>query len=136
MSKVLNKTGTIARETREKVLKAAAALRFRPNILAQSLHTGLSQSVGLISNDSFGRFTMPIMEGLEGVLAPAGIGVFMCNATDDPARERAHLDQLLAKQVDGIVVTARRADHRPQVDLGGLGMPVIYVFAHSDDPTR
>ena len=133
VSKVLNKTGTIAPATREKVAAVAAALNFRPNALAQSLHSGLSGAIGLISNDSFGRFTMPIMEGLEGVLAPEGIGVFMCNATDDPLREQAHIDQLLAKQIDGIVVTSRRSDHRPAVRMTGLGVPVIHAFSHSDD---
>ena len=133
VSKALNKTGTLSPDTRRRVLDAAEQLQFRANTLAKSLHTGLSGTVGLISNDSFGRFTMPIMEGLEGVLAPLGIGVFMCNATDDPAREAAHVEQLLAKQVDGIVVTARRSDRSPSVHLSGLGIPVIHVFAHSDD---
>jgi LacI family transcriptional regulator len=133
VSKALNKTGTIAPETRARVIEAAQKLHFRPNTLAKSLQSGLSGTVGLISNDSFGRFTMPIMEGLEGVLAPLSIGVFMCNATDDPAREAAHVEQLMAKQVDGIIVTARRSDRRPSVHLSGLGIPVIHVFAHSDD---
>lgn len=133
VSKVLNGTGSIAPATRERVAAVARDLQFRPNALAQSLHSGLSGSIGLISNDSFGRFVMPIMEGLEAVLAPNRIGVFMCNATDDPAREQMHIDQLLAKNIDGLVVTARRSDHRPGVRLGGLGVPVIYVFAHSDD---
>ncbi|GHC51331.1 LacI family DNA-binding transcriptional regulator [Neogemmobacter tilapiae] len=134
VSKALNNTGSLAPATREKVLAAVKALNFRPNVLAKSLHTGLSGTVGLISNDSFGRFTMPIMEGLEGVLSENGMGVFMCNATDDAEREKAHLEQLLAKQIDGIVVTSRRADRRPAVDLQGIGLPVIYVFSHSDDP--
>ena len=132
VSKALNQTGSLSADTRQRVLDVAGQLQFRPNTLAKSLHTGLSGTVGLISNDSFGRFTMPIMEGLEAVLAPLGIGVFMCNATDDPAREAAHVDQLLAKQVDGIVVTARRSDRSPSVHLSGLGIPVIHVFAHSD----
>ena len=133
VSKVLNKTGTLALETRKRVSEVAERLQFRPNTLAKSLHSGLSGSIGLISNDSFGRFTMPIMEGLEGVLAPLAIGVFMCNATDDPAREAAHVEQLLAKQVDGIIVTARRSDRRPAAQLTNLGVPVIHVFAHGDD---
>ena len=133
VSKALNQTGTLTSETRKRVLDAASKLQFRPNTLAKSLHTGLSGTVGLISNDSFGRFTMPIMEGLEAVLAPLGMGVFMCNATDDPAREAAHVDQLMAKQVDGIIVTARRSDRSPAVHLSDLGIPVIHVFAHSDD---
>jgi LacI family transcriptional regulator len=134
VSKALNGTGSLSEETRKRVMDTVRALHFRPNTLARSLHTGLSGSVGLISNDSFGRFTMPIMEGLEGVLSRSGIGVFMVNATDDAERERAHLDQLLAKQIDGLIVTARRADRRPSVDLRGLGLPVIYVFSQGDAP--
>lgn len=134
VSKALNGTGSLSDETRKRVMETVRALHFRPNMLARSLHTGLSGSVGLISNDSFGRFTMPIMEGLEGVLSQSGIGVFMVNATDDADRERAHLDQLLAKQIDGLIVTARRADRRPSVDLRGLGLPVIYVFSQGDAP--
>ena len=134
VSKALNGTGSLSEQTRKRVLEAVRALSFRPNLLARSLHTGLSGSVGLISNDSFGRFTMPIMEGLEGVLSQSGIGVFMVNATDDAERERAHLDQLLSKQIDGLIVTARRADRRPSVDLSGIGLPVIYVFSQGDAP--
>ena len=134
VSKALNQTGTLSQATRARVMVAVAALKYRPNVLAKSLHSGLSGAVGLISNDSFGRFTMPIMEGLEGVLSAHGIGVFMCNATDDPAREREHLAQLMAKQIDGIVVTSRRADRRPAVDLEGIGLPVIFVYSQSDDP--
>lgn len=134
VSKALNGTGSLSDDTRKRVMETVRALHFRPNMLARSLHTGLSGSVGLISNDSFGRFTMPIMEGLEGVLSQSGIGVFMVNATDDAEREKAHLDQLLAKKIDGLIVTARRADRRPSVDMRGLGLPVIYVFSQGDTP--
>ena len=60
----------------------------------------------------------------------------MCNATDDPARERQHLDQLLRKRVDGIVVTARRADTRAPIGPLAHGLPVVYVFSQADDPAR
>lgn len=133
VSKALNGKGSLAQATRDRVMTSVRALNFRPNLLAKSLHTGLSGSVGLISNDSFGRFTMPIMEGLERVLSADGIGVFMANATDDAEREREHLDQLLAKQIDGLVMTSRRADRRPSIDLQGLGVPVIYVFSQGDE---
>ena len=58
----------------------------------------------------------------------------MCNATDDPARERQHLDQLLGKRVDGLVVTARRADKRLPIGPFAHGLPVVYVFSQADDP--
>ena len=134
VSKALNNNGTLRQETRERVIAAAKQIGFRPNDLAQSLHRGHTFTVGLISNDSFGRFTMPIMEGLEACLADRRIGVFMANATDDPAREAQHVEQLLGKRVDGIVVTARRADQRAGLRVPTGDVPVIYVFSRPDDP--
>jgi LacI family transcriptional regulator len=133
-SKALNEGGNLREETRDKVRKAAKDLGYRPNDLARSLHRNQSFTVGILSNDSFGRFSFPIVEALEGELADRGIAVFMCNATDDPARERQHLDQLLGKQVDGLVITARRVDRRPAIDLSPHDLPVIYVFSQTDDP--
>ena len=134
VSKALNNSGTLSAGTRARILEVAAEIGFRPNDLAQALHRGQSFTVGLISNDSFGRFTLPIMEGLEGELAARGIAIFMCNATDDPERERAHLEQLMRKQVDGLVFTARRADRRPAAATPLHDLPALYVFSRSDDP--
>ncbi|MGV8856603.1 MAG: LacI family DNA-binding transcriptional regulator [Devosia sp.] len=134
VSKALNDNGRLKQETRDKVIAAANALGFRPNAMAQSLHRANSMTVGILSTDSFGRFTFPIVEALEERLAEHGIAVFMCNATDDPAREKQHLDQLLGKRIDGLVVTARRMDRRPAIAVPGNSMPVIYVFSQADDP--
>jgi LacI family transcriptional regulator len=88
--------------------------------------------VGLLTNDSFGRFSFPIVEALEQTLADQGIAVFMCNATDDPEREKQHVEQLMRKRIDGLVVTARRADKRPPI--GPLpGVPIVYVYSQADD---
>jgi LacI family transcriptional regulator len=133
-SKALNASGRLRQETRDKVMQVAREIGYRPNDLAQSLHRAKSMTVGIISNDSFGRFTLPIVEALEEQLADRGIAIFMCNATDDPARERQHLDQLLGKRIDGLVVTARRADKRPPVGPLAHGLPTVYVFSQADDP--
>lgn len=132
-SKAINANGRLSLETREKVLRVARELGYRPNDLAQSLHRARSRTVGILSNDSFGRFTFPIVEALEDRLADEGMAVFMCNATDDPAREQRHLDQLLGKRIDGLVVTARRSDKRPSVASHVRDLPVIYVFAQAED---
>lgn len=133
-SKALNGNGQLRAETRARVIAVARDLGFRPNDLAHSLHRGQSFTVGVISNDAFGRFSMPIVEGLEECLAEENISVFMCNATDDPEREARHVEALLGKRVDGIVVTARRADRRPALHVSSPGVPVLYVFSQSDDP--
>jgi LacI family transcriptional regulator len=134
VSKALNNGGTLKQETRDKVAAVAKALGFRPNDLAQSLHRRQTFTVGLITSDSFGRFSIPIMEGLEEHLSDSRISVFMCNGADDPEREARHVDALLGKRVDGIVVTGRRADPRRRLDVGGTPIPVLYVYSQSDEP--
>ena len=133
VSKALNNNGRLRRETRERVLAVARRLGYRPNDLAQSLHRGQSLTIGLISTDAFGRFTIPIMEGVEECLSDSRIAVFMCNATDDPEKEARHIEQLIGKRVDGVIVTARRADRRPKLEMPP-GVPVLYVFSQVDDP--
>lgn len=133
-SKALNEGGRLSKETREKVIRVAREIGYRPNDLAHSLLRAKSRTIGIISNDSFGRFTFPIVEALEERLAEEGIAVFMCNATDDVERERQHLDQLLGKRIDGLVVTARRADKRPPIGPVGPRLPIVYVYSQADDP--
>jgi LacI family transcriptional regulator len=133
VSKGLNGTGHLRQETRQRVLDAAKQLNFRPNELAQSLLRGRSFTVGLISTDRYGRFSIPVLEGIESALGGARMSVFLCNAADDPMREREHLDQLLAKRVDGIIVTGRRSDSRAPLEPRAHSVPVLYAFAQVSD---
>ena len=133
-SKALNASGRLSAETRAKILRIAREIEYRPNDLAQSLHRARSMTVGILSTDSFGRFTFPIVEALERSLFDRGIAIFMCNATDDPLRERRHIEQLLGKLVDGLIVTARRVDKREPIVPVARGLPVVYVFSYIDDP--
>ena len=59
VSMALDGRGQLREETRRRVQAAADQLSFRPNQLARSLIVGRSYSVGVLTTDSFGRFTMP-----------------------------------------------------------------------------
>ena len=132
-SKALNGRGQLRVETRERILAEAARLEFRPNDLVKSLLRGRTYTVGLLTTDYFGRFTMPLLAGIEDALGAAEILVFLCNIRDDPERERRVIASLLAKQVDGIIVTGRRTDPRPPINLGRSRVPVVYANTRVDD---
>jgi LacI family transcriptional regulator len=126
-SKALNGQGKLRPETRERVAEAAARLGFAPNTLAQALLAGRSFTVGLITTDSFGRFSIPVMLGAEDALGTGQISVFMCDTRDDPERERRYVEMLAARRVDGLIVTGRRIEPRPPV-RAGTGIPVVYAM--------
>src|SRR5450432_3399325 len=87
-SKALNGRGGISADTADRVRQAADRLGYQPNALARGLLTGRSFTVGLITTDSFGRFSIPVMQGAEDALGAGQISVFMCDTREDPARER------------------------------------------------
>jgi LacI family transcriptional regulator len=134
VSKALNGSGQLREETRTTVRLAAERLRFRPNELARRLTGQQHFTVGLITTDRHGRFTIPVLEGIQDALDEARISVFLCTAAGDPTREKQHVESLLAKRVDGFIVTGQRATPRPRLDLDGEPVPVLYAFARVDDP--
>jgi LacI family transcriptional regulator len=133
-SKALNGRGGISADTAERVRLAADRLGYQPNALARGLLTGRSFTVGLITTDSFGRFSIPVMQGAEDALGPGRISVFLCDSRDDRIREQHYLRTLLERRVDGIIVTGRRQDLREPIGRA-LPVPVVYAMTHSTDPS-
>ncbi|WP_432574390.1 LacI family DNA-binding transcriptional regulator [Kineococcus sp. SYSU DK005] len=132
-SKALNGTGQLRAETRERVRRAAEQLGFTPDALGRGLSSGRTYTVGLITTDSFGRFSIPVMLGAENTLGAGEVVVLLCDSRDDPLREQHYLRTLLARRVDGIIVTGRRTEPRPPVAAAGR-VPVVYAFTPSQDP--
>lgn len=129
-SKALNGRGRMRDETRDRVFAAAERLGFRPNPLAQGLLAGRTYTVGLVTGDSYGRFSIPVMLGAEDALGAGQISVFLCDTRDDPIRERHYVERLLARRVEGIIVTGRRTEPRPSIG-SGLPVPVVYAMTRS-----
>ncbi|MBV9281528.1 MAG: LacI family DNA-binding transcriptional regulator [Chloroflexi bacterium] len=127
-------------ETVDRVKAAAARLEYRPNALMQSLLRGRSYTVGLISREPLARFSLPLLTGVEDALAASHVSVFLCFADrTDAARERQHVESLLAKQVDGIIVLDEQfVDDSPlasrPLDIGNGRTPLLYAYHYVADP--
>lgn len=128
VSKALNGGGRMTDATRDLIKTVAAEAGFRPNALARSLLSSRSFTVGLLTNDTYGRFTLPLMSGISEELVDRGVSVFLCAIEDNPDLARIHVDAMMDKQVDGIIATGKRIDSSLPVDLSRLPVPVVYAF--------
>lgn len=133
VSKALNGRGQLRDDTRARVRAAAEQLGFEPNAIARGLVAGRTFTVGMLTTDSFGRFTLPVMLGAEDALGAGQMSVLLCDGRDDAIRERHYLRTLLARRVDGIIVTGRRREPRPTIGRD-LPIPVVYAVGPSEDP--
>lgn len=130
-SKALNGTGQLRSTTRERVRAAAEQLGFTPDGRGRALSSGRSYTVGLVTTDSSGRFSIPIMIGAEDALSAGQMALLLADTRGDPIREQHYLRTLVARGVDAIIVTGRRTEARPSIDVP---VPVVYAFSPSEDP--
>lgn len=131
VSKALNGTGALRETTRRRVRQIADQLEFVPDAGARGLHTGRTYTVGLLSTDSAGRFSLPIVLGAENALVGGEVSALLATARHDPIRERHHIRSLVARRADGIIVTGRTSNPRAPINVP---VPVVYAFAPSTDP--
>lgn len=130
-SKALHNRPRVGAATRERVRRAASELAYVPNAQAQSLVTGRSSSIGLITSDLGGMFSSPIMIGAEDELGSSSSTVILANARGDAALEKRKLDFLVSRNVDGILVVNDNPNPRIPLDAP---IPVVYAHAASVDP--
>ena len=132
-SKALNGRDNVHPETRRRVVEAAERISFTPNSLAQAMLAGQTGTVGLLTHDLDGRFSIPILMGAEDAFGAGRMSVFLCDARGDAIREQYHLKALLGRRVDGLIVVGSTTNPRPSLGHG-LPVPVIYAYAPSSDP--
>lgn len=132
-SKALNGRDHVHPETRSRVADAARLISFTPNALAQGLLAGQTGTVGLLTSDLDGRFSIPILMGAEDAFGTGKMSVFLCDARGDSIREQYHLQALLGRRVDGLIVVGSSTNPRPSLGAD-LPVPVVYAYAPSDDP--
>lgn len=105
VSRVFTPGGSASNATRDKVMRAAEQLGYRPNTLARAMITGQSRIIGLIVAYLDNQFYPMALEKLSRALQDQGyhILVFMAENSGSVA---PIVEELLAYQVDGIVTAS------------------------------
>lgn len=106
VSHVLNKVPgkRVNTQTRERVLRVADELLYRPNQLARGLRTQRSGMIGFLSDRvSTTPFAVRMILGAQEAAAEAGSLLVLLNSGGDPELEEREVAALLERQVDGII---------------------------------
>lgn len=148
-ARVLGGYGSVSEKVRDAVRAAAKALDYRPNELARSMTTGRSGTIGVVVGDIENPFFSLAVRGITDVARQAGFTVILMNSGEDAAAERAAVRTLLAKRVDGLIVSPAReseTDHLADVlrserplallDRGSAALDVDTVIANERQTTQ
>jgi len=127
VSRVLTGRVPVAKDKYDAVMKAIAELNYRPNLIARSLKTKATFSIGLLINDILNPFYGALARGVEDVASEAGYAVMFCNTNEDPGREGSYLRMLQDKGVDGIVLAPTGGNRDAMQDLISSGTPLVQI---------
>lgn len=133
-SRVLRGTGRVSEATRQRIRAAADRLDFRPNAQAQFLATGISKTVGVLTINGAGTFTLPVMAGLNSSLGREDVATLLYDVHEDEAVLRESVKKFRARQIDGLLVLGDGLQAPLHSVTANLQVPVVYAFATSDSP--
>lgn len=96
--------GNVTAERQERVLRAAAELNYTPNSVAVSLRNQQTSTIGIITDDIVtSPFAGRLISGASRTALARGYMVLVVDTEHDTARDGAAAQQLVHRQVDGIM---------------------------------
>jgi len=104
VSYVINKRRFVSKETRTKILKAINKLGYRPNIVARSLRSGKTGTVGIMVCDLRNPFFAEILQGIETYMSREGYNIIVMNTDYDFNKEKESTEIFYAKQTEGAII--------------------------------
>jgi DNA-binding LacI/PurR family transcriptional regulator len=130
VSFALNDRPGVSASTRERILKVASDLGWRPSIRARSLSTDRAFALGLvIARDpdiiSGDPFFPAFIGGVEKTLAPAGQALVLSMVANEEAEEASYRQLASSGRVDGVILTdLRERDSRIPL-IAELGLKAV-----------
>jgi LacI family transcriptional regulator len=117
VSRVINESPRVKADTRQRVEASIAKLGYVPNRLARGLLQRKTHAFGVIVPDVANPFFTLVVRGVEQVAWRAGYHVILCDTQGDLERERGYLEDMVAFQVEGVLIAPVGDRSRPQLRL-------------------
>jgi len=129
VSRVVNSTCVVRKQTSDAVFEAAKSLGFRPNLMGRNLRSTRTKTIGvmlpMLSHPVFAE----CLQGIETAAQKHNHVVAISTSGYRPESEERSSELLLQQRVDGLILTVADASSSPVLDkLDAEGVPYVLVF--------
>lgn len=135
VSRVLNNIDVVNYDTKQKVLEAIKKLDYTPNVVARSLKTQKTSTLGIIIPDISSQFYPEVVRGAEDVANIYNYNVILCNTDLDKQKEIEYLRVLKEKMVDGILYMSSSIEPEIFKYIQHINVPIVLVENVDKDDT-
>jgi LacI family transcriptional regulator len=128
-----NKDKYVSPELKRRVLDAVRKLNYRPNLVARSLKLEETKSIGLIFPNIISPVMPPLVHTVQKLSQEAGFDTFVAITDEDPDKERAAINGMLAKRVDGLVICPVMRANNDILRYADSMVPVVLIERHTPE---
>lgn len=104
VSRVLNNSGFVSEELRERVMEATHELNYRPSRVAKSLRHQKTYTIGVLVPQLdlpfFSRLTLAVQQ----TLANSEYYTLVASSMEDAEQEDAYIEMMIGQRVDGVIL--------------------------------
>ncbi|MCM3587756.1 LacI family transcriptional regulator [Mesobacillus maritimus] len=112
VSRVISNSGTVKKETAEKVMEAVKKLNYQPNVLARQLRRSETKTILVVVPDITNTFFSEVLRGIESVAIQIGYQVLLGDARNNAESEASYLTILGQKKADGLILLTARSNQK------------------------
>ncbi len=120
--------------TAQRVIDVADQLGYRRNLVAASLRTSSTQSIGVVSPRLNDVMVSTLCHSIEATARYAGYQALISSPPDDMGEQLRSVEFLLSRRVDGLILTSLHRDETVYAErLRALPVPVVAANRHMGD---
>lgn len=128
VSRALRGAVEVNSETRKIVQETARKLNYEPNMVAQSLRSRTTHTLGIIVPDLVTHFFASTISGIQEVASKKGYNIMMCQSNESYETEIQNIHTLVASRVDGLLISLSKetSDYTHLHSLHARGIPLVF----------
>lgn len=133
VSRVVNGNPNVKPATRDRVNEVIKRLNYRPNAVARGLASKKTTTVGVIIPDISNVYYSELARGLEDIATMYKYQTIISNSDNDAQKEQEIFNNLLSKQVDGIIFLGGTLSKETTNIIKTSSVPVVVSGTHDLD---
>lgn len=127
VSRVLNNSGYVSAEVREKVEEVIKETNYRPSTGARVLRSGRSNLVGVLLPTLDVQFFGILAHTMEQALFDLGYQTFICSTAESVEHESRYISMLMSQRVDGVIAASAQSGAEHFAQLKAVGIPIVAI---------
>lgn len=128
VSKALRDHPDISDNTKKKVRKIALELGYRPNLIARSLTSSRSKTLGVVVPKIAHNFFANVVAGIQKYANNEGYEIVLTVSDENEELEKKHIEALVSMQVEGLLVSVSMQTKNTEVFQWVRELQIPLVF--------